>query len=122
VSDSPFDSLVGHELDTVSFVCDYVELRIDYSIVRLLTDPSGSIEGDDWQLTETSGADMLRRYIGRSVVEVDFVEDHHLLLHFEGGPSIRALLRDEDRRGPEALHFMPADERGQVHTSHMWIW
>ena len=122
MSDSPFDAVVGGELDTVSFVSDYVELRIDYSIVRLLTDPSGSIDGDDWRLTGTAGADTLRRYIGRSVVEADFVEDHHLILHFAGGPTLCAPLRDEDRRGPEALHFMPADERGEVHTSNMWIW
>ena len=58
--DSPFGALVGHELDMVSFVRDYVELRIDYSIVRLLTDPSGSIDGDPWSLTDTTGADSLR--------------------------------------------------------------
>jgi len=33
---SPFDALVDH-LDMVSYVRDYVELRINYSIVRLLT-------------------------------------------------------------------------------------
>ena len=38
-------TLVGGELDTVSFGRDYVELRIDYSIVRALTDPSGTIDG-----------------------------------------------------------------------------
>jgi hypothetical protein len=56
VSDSPFDALVGHELDTVSFVRDYVELRYD------------------------------------------------------------------DREGPEALHFMPADSKGQVDPATMSIW
>jgi hypothetical protein len=33
MSDPPFDTLVGQELDMVSFVRDYVELRVDYSIV-----------------------------------------------------------------------------------------
>lgn len=122
MTDSPFDVLVGQELDTVSFVRDYVELRIDYSIVRLLTDPSGSIDGDVWQLTQTGGAGALRRYIGRSVVATEFDEHEHLQLFFNEGASIKASLRDADRSGPEALHFMPADAKGQVHTATMRIW
>lgn len=120
--DSPFDALVGHELDTVSFVRDYVELRVDYSIVRLLTDPSGSIDGDTWGLTETSGADRLRSYIGRVVVATEFDQASHLRLVFDDGAMIHASLRDQDRTGPEALHFMPADAKGQVHSATMHIW
>ncbi len=122
VLDSPFDALVGHELDMVSFVRDYVELRIDYSIVRLLTDPSGSIDGDTWSLTDTTGADSLRGYIGRVVVATDFDQARHLRLAFDGDAMIHASLLDEDRTGPEALHFMPADAKGQVHSVNMHIW
>jgi hypothetical protein len=112
VDDHPFDSLLGHELDTVSFVRDDVELRIDYSIVRLLTLPFGSIDGDDWRLTDTQGADALRRYIGLTVVSTDFVEDDRLRLEFDGGGSIAASLREADRVGAEALHFVPALPNG----------
>lgn len=119
---SPFDVLVGSELDRVSFVRDYVELRVNYSIIRCLTDPSGSIDGDVWTLTENSGADRLRRYIGREVLATDFDEARHLRLVFEGGAVIEASLRDEHRTGPEALHFMPADAQGRVHSATMFIW
>jgi hypothetical protein len=122
VLDSPFDALVDHELDTVSFVRDYVELRIDYSIVRLLTDPSGSIDDDTWSLSETSGADALRCYIGRKVLAAEFDPRDHLRLVFDGGAIISASLRDEDRTGPEALHFLQADAKGQVHAATTWIW
>ena len=120
--DSPFDALVGHELDTVSFVRDYVELRIDYSIVRLLTQPTGSIDGETWSLTDTFGADSLRGYIGRVVVATDFAPASHLRLVFDGEAMIYASLRAEDRTRPEALHFMPADTKGQVHSATMHVW
>jgi hypothetical protein len=122
VSASPFNALVGHEVDTVSFVRDYVELRVDYSIVRFLTDPSGSIGGDAWQLTDSGGADTLRRYIGCTVVATEFNEDEHLRLLFNNDAFIHASLREEDRSGPEALHFMPADADGRVHSGDMWVW
>jgi hypothetical protein len=122
VTSSPFDALVGGELDAVSFVRDYVELRIDSAIVRLLTRPSGRIAGVAWQLTDASGADALRRLIGRTVVSVDFDEDDHLRLSFDEGTYIDASLRDEDRSGPEALHLMPADANGHVHAASMSVW
>lgn len=119
---SPFDDLVGGELDTVSFVRDFVELRIDYSIVRLLTSPSGLLAGMAWQLTDATGADSLRRFIGLVVVSADFDEDDHIRLSFGEDAYIEASLRSEDRSGPEALHLMPADDKGQVSTTNMWIW
>jgi hypothetical protein len=33
------DALSGGDLDTVAFVRDYVELRIDYNILRCMTGP-----------------------------------------------------------------------------------
>ena len=122
MADSPFAALVGGELDTVSFVRDYVELRIDYSIVRFLTDPSGVIDGRSWQLTDIDGADSLRRYVGRTVVETEFDEHNLLRLFFDDDAEISASLRDDDRHGPEALHLMPADPTGRVHSSNMFIW
>lgn len=119
---SPFETLVGHVLDMVSFVRDYVELRINYSVVRLLTDPNGSIEGDHWTLTPDGGGDILRRYIGLNVLATEFDETTHLRLVFEGGATIEVPLGDEHRTGPEALHFMPADERGRGHSASMYIW
>lgn len=122
MGDSPFDILVGRELDAVSFVRDYVELHIDYSVVRLLTEPEGFLDGESWRLTDFGGADTLRRYIGRTIVATEFDEHERVRLEFEDGSNIQASLRDDDRVGPEALHLMPADASGQVHAQRMWIW
>jgi hypothetical protein len=119
---TPFDALVGGEPDTVSFIRDYVELRIGYSIVRLLTDPSGEIDRVAWRLTDADGADSLRRFIGRTVVAVGFDEHDHLRLSFSGDAYIAGSLRDEDRSGPEALHLLPADAQGRVHSATMSAW
>lgn len=42
MSENPLGILVGREVDAVSFVRNYVELRIDYSILRALTNPTGT--------------------------------------------------------------------------------
>jgi hypothetical protein len=93
MSEHPLGSLVGTELDTVSFVRDYVELRIDYSIVRALTYPSGTIDGRAWRLGDEGVADVMRRYIGRKVADVEVVEDQRILLTFDGDALLEISLR-----------------------------
>jgi hypothetical protein len=85
MASAPLARLVGHELDTVSFVRDDIELRIDHSIVRVLTEPSGISGGDPWRLSDECGADILRRYIGLSVVAADVIEDDRISLVFDTG-------------------------------------
>jgi hypothetical protein len=48
VEESPFQALVGEQIDTVSFVRDYVELWIDCAIPRALADPTGMVDGTLW--------------------------------------------------------------------------
>ena len=122
MSENPLGSLVGTELDTVSFVRDYVELRIDYSIVRALTYPSGTIDGRAWRLGDEGVADVMRRYIGRKVADVEVVEDQRILLTFDGDALLEISLRLEDRRGAEAAHFVPARPDGTLDVAAMWVW
>lgn len=118
----PLAKLVGHELDMVSFVRDYVELRVNYSILRALTGPTGCIDGINWRLSDEGSADRLRRYIGLTVSAVQVVDDDHITLIFESGDRIDVSLRPDDRLGPEAAHFVPAAQDGRPDAAAMWIW
>ncbi|CAN5757657.1 hypothetical protein BH24ACT5_BH24ACT5_11140 [soil metagenome] len=122
VNQPPSHVLLGGELDVVSFVRSYVELRIDYSLVRLLVPPSGVIDGQSWQLTDDTGADMLRRSINRTVFAVDFVDHEHLNLRIDGDATLGVSLRWTDGRGIEALELMLADERGVPDITQWRIW
>ncbi|MEO8695540.1 MAG: hypothetical protein ABI658_18605 [Acidimicrobiales bacterium] len=123
MTEMPLGRLVGHDLDMVSFVRDYVELRIDYCIVRALTDPSGRIGDAGWRLPEHGAADILRRYIGLTVIATEVVEDDHLSLHFEGDAHIDVSLRPNDRVGPEAAHFVPSfPGTDRLDLAAMWVW
>ena len=106
----------------VSFVRDYVELRIDYSVLRAITDPTGSIDGIEWRLSDDCAADLLRRYIGLTVSVAEVVEHDHLTLVFDSGDRISVSLRPNDRCGPEAAHFVPATPDGGLDTAAMWVW
>jgi hypothetical protein len=122
VDDSPLARLVGQDLDTVAFVRDYIELRIDYSTLRALGPVAGSIDGVGWQLGDDGATDLLRRYIGRTVTAAEIVEDEHIRLAFGGEDRIDVSLRPADRVGPEAANFMPARVDGRPDTGAMWIW
>lgn len=122
MSEHPLGGLVGQELDTVSFVRDYVELRIDYSIVRALTEPSGTIDGIAWRLNDEGAADVMRRYVGRTVADVEMTQDQRILLTFDRDAWLEIPLRPQDRSGPEAAHFIPARVDGTLDTAAMWVW
>jgi hypothetical protein len=122
VIDSPLSALVGHDVDTVSFVRDYVELRIDYSIVRAITEPHGTIDGVDWRLQDPGATELLRRYIGRFVVEAEVIDGDRLTLEFEDGSRFEVSLHPDDRVGPEAAHFVPAAQDGDPTPRGMSIW
>lgn len=121
MEDAPLARLVGQEVDTVSFVRDYVELRIDYSILRALTEPSGILAGKAWRLSDECGADILRRYIGLTVVAAEVTEDELIRLVFETGDRLDVSLRHEDRAGAEAAHFVPAGPGGELEVGAMSI-
>lgn len=116
------EQVVGKEIDTVSFVRDYVELRIDYSILRALTNPTGSVDGIAWRLGDSGAADTMLRYIGRWVEAVEIVESEHIMLRLGGDDSYLISLRPEDRIGPEAANFVPARRDGSLDSSAMWVW
>jgi hypothetical protein len=122
VPDTSLDGLVGQDINTVSFVMDYVELRIYYSTVRALTPPSGTVDGIPWRFDEPGAADIMRRYIGKGVIAVELIEDERLTLVLDGGGTFDISLRPEDRVCPEAAHFVPGGTTGLPDVTHMSIW
>ncbi len=106
----------------VSFVRDYVELRIDYSIVRALTEPTGSIGGIRWRGDEAGSADLLRQYIGLTVEAAEVVEDDRISIRFDSQDWIAISLSADDRVGAEAAHFVPALPDGRLDVGEMWVW
>ena len=119
---NPFVDLIGEELSAVCMVRDYVEFHFDGPVVRALTNPSGLWHGDQWRFADPGSTDTLRRYIGLEVTGVDLDAGRHIALEFAHNHRIVISLRTEDRTGPEAAHFVGADERGRPDPSTMGIW
>jgi hypothetical protein len=63
----------------------------------------------------------MRRYIGRTVFDVEVTSDQRIALSFDHGAWLEISLRTQDRRGPEAAHFVPARADGTLDTTAMWI-
>ena len=116
------EQIVGKEIDTVSFVRDYVEIRIDYSILRALTNPTGSVDKITWRFGDPGSADTMLRYIGRWVFAVEVIEGQHLMLRLDGDYTFVISLRQEDRRCAEAAHFVPARPDGSLDSAAMFVW
>lgn len=105
----------------MSFVRDYVEFRIDYSILRALTPPTGTIDGTRWSFPTDPAPSLLRSYIGRPIRGIALTPDR-ILISFTDEAEIEISLRPDDRQGPEAAHFVPASADGTPDASRMWIW
>jgi hypothetical protein len=115
------------DVDTVSFVRDYVELRIDYSIVRCMTGPIVRTASGDFRFPEPGSRDALCGLIDRVVKEVE-VRDDAIELHMDSGETLVLPLDQKSRTLPdggvlpEAVHFVPADERGRLDAARMAVW
>ncbi len=119
--------LMRDDLDTVSFVRDYVELRIDYNIVRCMTGPIVRTANGDFRFPQPGSRDALCGLIDRVVKRVE-VSDDVIEPHMDSGETLVLPLDQKSRTLPvgrvlpEAVHFVPADERGRLDTATMAIW
>jgi hypothetical protein len=116
--------LVGGHLDTVSFVMDYVEFRIGYSILRALRSPRVQLhDGTIAQFPESGSRDALCGLIDTTVVAARGA-------NVDGRKQIEVCTSagdvvhiDVDGRGEgEFAHLVPADKRGQLQGAEMYIW
>jgi hypothetical protein len=120
--------LVGGHLDTVSFVMDYVEFRINYNVLRAVSDPAVQLpDGSLHRFPRPGSRDALCTLIDSTVARAAEVGSrgtghHRIELETDRGHMLTIPLDFESRVGPEAAHLVPADERGQLVVEDMWVW
>jgi hypothetical protein len=96
--------LVGHELSSVTFLRDYVQLAFDgCGGMNAYTTPSVTCGSESLGLGQRGYRDSLCRQIGRRVESTE-VDDRRVSIILEGG-AVSISLRDDDHRGPEVLEF-----------------
>jgi hypothetical protein len=127
VREAPLTLLLRGDLDTVSFVRDYVEFRIDYNVLRCMTGPIVRTGGNEWRFPDPGSRDALCGLIDGVVKEVEVTNaaielrmdlERTLILPLDA--KSRAL--PNGRVSPEAVHLVPADERGSLDVARMMIW
>jgi len=123
----PLAPLLNGDLDMVSFVRDYVEVRIDYNVLRCMTGPIVQTDADTVRFPDHGSRDALCGLIGGVVLDIDITADA-IELSMDSGRRL-VLPLDETSRTlpdgrimPEAVHFVPADERGRLEVARMVIW
>lgn len=121
-------SLVAGEIDTVSFVRDYVEFRVDYNVLRALSPPEIRLpDGQSYRFPEAGSRDALCGLIDSSVVEAresgsDSGDDLRIEVRTDAGHLLTIPLDAGSRAGGEAAHLVPADRQGRLESAGMWIW
>jgi len=96
--------LVGHELSSVTFVRDYLQLAFDGGGMNAYTTPTVACGSESLSLGQPGYRDSLCRQIGCRVERTE-VDDQRVAIIFEGGAAVSISLREDDYRGPEALEF-----------------
>ena len=98
-------SLVGEELNTVSFVMDYIEFGFNGPVLRALTRPIVDIGGELPRFPDPGSRDALCQLIGRTVTAVEELEHVSLNVELTGNARLTIPLDDASYVGPEAMNF-----------------
>ena len=120
--DEALSILVGGHLDTVSFVMDYVEFRIGYSILRAHAAPQVELhDGTKARFPEPGSRDALCRLIDSDVVSAhESADGGRLEVRTSNGDLLE--INGTNYPYPEFAQLVPADERGRLMVSEMYIW
>lgn len=116
------EELVGEQLNIVAFVMDYVEFHFNGPVLRALTHPLLNTGREQFAFPLPGSRDALCTLIGTGVASVDVQEDRWIRLEMADGKSLTIPLDQEARVGPEAAHYVPANERGDPQVEQMLIW
>lgn len=114
--------LVGEALSAVSFVRDYVEFHFDGPILRSLNDPIVRHAATQVTCSDSGWRDALCSIIGGVIERVDMVSGDRIELRTTDGKQLVVPLDEAARVGPEAAHFVPAEEDGRLRVKDMLIW
>ena len=109
------ESLVGEELNAVSFVMDYVEFHFNGPVVRALTNPTVWIDTREARFPEAGSRDALCALIGREVLAVNHTPGERIDVELARGARLRIPLDEASYIGPEAAHFVAEDCLVQVY-------
>jgi hypothetical protein len=122
--DDGLGRLIGGHLDTVSFVMDYVEFRIDYNILRALNPPRVELhDGTAASFPEPGSRDALCQLIDTEVAQARVVrgkDPPRIEVRTSRGDVLSVSIDDSDF--PESAHLVPADDRGDLLVDEMHIW
>ena len=119
--------LLCGDLDTISFVRDYVEVRIDYNVLRCMTGPVVQNKMGDVRFPGAGSRDALCGLIGSAVTRIA-VTDDAIELHMDSTDALVLPMDHESRTLPdgrvlpEAVHLVPVDERGRPDSAKMLVW
>ena len=98
-------SLVGEELNAVSFVIDYVEFHFNGPVLRALVPPQLETASGLVRFPNPGSRDALCGLIGATVLGVAVNEDHHIQLTLSKGQRLVIPLDDPAQASPEAATF-----------------
>jgi hypothetical protein len=119
--DEALSILPGGHLDTVSFVMDYVEFRVGYSVLRALAGPRVRLhDGTTAKFPEHGSRDALCRLIDSTVISAKEAAPTRLEIRTDQDDLL--IIDGSDYPAPEFAHLVPADERGELQGSQMYIW
>jgi hypothetical protein len=123
-ADDELARLIRGHLDTVSFVMDYVEFRIDYHVLRALNGPRVELrDGTTASFPEPGSRDALCELIDTEVADARVVreaDDPRIEVRTTRGDVLCISL--DDTEFPESAHLVPADEQRQARVGGMYIW
>lgn len=111
---NPFESVIGREVASITFVRDYVQIGFDGPVLTAVTWPELSATAKVWTTEATNYRDVLCSTIGQRVTSAG-VTDREIVVELEQGVRIVVSLRPEDRIGSDSAYF---DDDAGGH----WVW
>ena len=101
---------------------DYVEFRIGYSVLRAYANPRVDLhDGTSAQFPDPGSRDVLCRLIDSTVVTACEV-DGPMRIEVRNDRDDLLVIDGSTFPYPEFAQLVPADERGKLDVSQMYIW
>lgn len=100
--------LVGHQVSSICFVMDYLEIGFDGPIVRCLGEVIVSGSDERKLFPQTGSRDLLCGLIGKEISMVNIVDGSYCKLNTKDGWQVCINLQ-ESAENPETMHFVPGE-------------
>ncbi|MCX7049088.1 MAG: hypothetical protein NTX50_26835 [Candidatus Sumerlaeota bacterium] len=97
--------IVGQELNSVVFVCDYIRLVFDDCNITAINDPIIEYKGQIFDIMTPGYRDELCKRIFRKVNFAQIFEGDCLMLKFDDDSTLRVSIKEEDHIYCERFWF-----------------